>query len=389
MVVHHHSRLSRDSLHLQQNNADLVAKEVHVNTKPCVEDRAKAGPSVASTGQAASAESLQHQTQSLENLLARANPHKFGRIAETMESGAETPEPGHQTPVAAETEESDSAASAAGSHAALSVCSSQSSVVDATPRDGATPSAPQVDPTKMSSNEKVNFADMMVDALQTSSERSLFEKLREVFGTEGYWDSHVFLEDSLEHLITSSSNTEPGEVTAPSTSTSASQKNIKKDKTTLKQKLGNYADVLKGIMQTMMDPSGNSLEVEELLDEDDYYDDEEGNEEDIEDDLNALGVPVDSLATVLTGRGGEGFKLNWKQLMSGGLDSRNRDQRGGNKNNFRSWDDELVLKCSFQALIPAFDPRPGRTNVNQTQDVELPAVVPDPTQTKPVIVVSL
>lgn len=47
---------------------------------------------------------------------------------------------------------------------------------------------------------------------------------------------------------------------------------------------------------------------------DDYYDDEEGNEEDIEDDLNALGVPVDSLATVLTGRGGEGFKLNWKQV---------------------------------------------------------------------------
>lgn len=355
-----------------------------MSTTNLVEDRSKAGPSVASTGQAASAESLQHQTQSLENLLARANPHKFGRIAETMESGAETPEPGHQTPVAAETEESDSATSAGGSHAALSVCSSQSSVVDATPRDGATPSAAQVDSSKMSSlsvsapdlaaarqrqqssdtfemdktveedeeqegedeeeeegNEKVNFADMMVDALQSSSERSLFEKLREVFGTE----------DSLEHLITSSSNTEPGE---------------------------------------MMDPSGNSLEVEELLDEDDYYDDEEGNEEDIEDDLNALGVPVDSLATVLTGRGGEGFKLNWKQfsqLMSGGLDSRNRDQRGGsNKNSFRSWDDELVLKCSFQALIPAFDPRPGRTNVNQTQDVELPAVVPDPAQAKPTLV---
>ncbi|VDM61213.1 unnamed protein product [Angiostrongylus costaricensis] len=38
------------------------------------------------------------------------------------------------------------------------------------------------------------------------------------------------------------------------------------------------------------------------------------------------------------------------------------------------------------ALIPAFDPRPGRTNVNQTQDVELPSVVPDPTQAKPVSV---
>lgn len=32
----------------------------------------------------------------------------------------------------------------------------------------------------------------------------------------------------------------------------------------------------------------------------------------------------------------------------------------------RSWDDEYVIKRQFSALIPAFDPRPGRTNVNQT-----------------------
>lgn len=97
------------------------------------------------------------------------------------------------------------------------------------------------------------------------------------------YNSAIPSEDSLEHLITSSSNTEPGEVTTQSTS-SVNQKTTKKDKTSLKQKLGNYADVLKGIMQTvcwwlprkviilcllfqMMDPSGNSLEVEELLDE--------------------------------------------------------------------------------------------------------------------------
>ncbi|KAJ8931073.1 hypothetical protein NQ314_016102 [Rhamnusium bicolor] len=35
----------------------------------------------------------------------------------------------------------------------------------------------------------------------------------------------------------------------------------------------------------------------------------------------------------------------------------------------RSWDDEYVLKRQFSALIPAFDPRPGRTNVNQTTGV--------------------
>lgn len=39
----------------------------------------------------------------------------------------------------------------------------------------------------------------------------------------------------------------------------------------------------------------------------------------------------------------------------------------------RSWDDEYVLKRQFSALIPAFDPRPGRTNVNQTSDLDVPS----------------
>jgi E3 ubiquitin-protein ligase HECTD1 len=38
----------------------------------------------------------------------------------------------------------------------------------------------------------------------------------------------------------------------------------------------------------------------------------------------------------------------------------------------RSWDDEFVLKRQFSALIPAFDPRPGRTNVNQISEIEVP-----------------
>lgn len=44
---------------------------------------------------------------------------------------------------------------------------------------------------------------------------------------------------------------------------------------------------------------------------------------------------------------------------------------GGPASKKRSWDDEYVLKRQFSALIPAFDPRPGRTNVNQTTDVEV------------------
>lgn len=37
--------------------------------------------------------------------------------------------------------------------------------------------------------------------------------------------------------------------------------------------------------------------------------------------------------------------------------------------------DEFVLKCQFSALIPAFDPRPGKNNVNQIQDISVPANV--------------
>ncbi|XP_075923722.1 E3 ubiquitin-protein ligase HECTD1 isoform X2 [Petromyzon marinus] len=38
----------------------------------------------------------------------------------------------------------------------------------------------------------------------------------------------------------------------------------------------------------------------------------------------------------------------------------------------RMWDDDFVLKRQFSALVPAFDPRPGRTNVQQTTDLEIP-----------------
>lgn len=38
----------------------------------------------------------------------------------------------------------------------------------------------------------------------------------------------------------------------------------------------------------------------------------------------------------------------------------------------RKWDDDFVLKGQFDALLPAFDPRPGRTNVPQTQDFVVP-----------------
>ncbi len=35
-------------------------------------------------------------------------------------------------------------------------------------------------------------------------------------------------------------------------------------------------------------------------------------------------------------------------------------------------EEDYVLKQAFNALVPAFDPRPGRTNVPQIQDFEVP-----------------
>ena len=38
----------------------------------------------------------------------------------------------------------------------------------------------------------------------------------------------------------------------------------------------------------------------------------------------------------------------------------------------RDWDDEYTVKHHLKALIPAFDPRPGRMNIQQTVDLEIP-----------------
>lgn len=38
----------------------------------------------------------------------------------------------------------------------------------------------------------------------------------------------------------------------------------------------------------------------------------------------------------------------------------------------RSLEEDYILKQAFSALVPAFDPRPGRTNVPQIQDFHVP-----------------
>lgn len=70
-------------------------------------------------------------------------------------------------------------------------------------------------------------------------------------------------------------------------------------------------------------------------------------------------------------------KLSWRQIFlgesSGGTrlnedplkDVRSNSGARNYKKSLRVWDDDFVLRRQFAALIPAFDPRPGRTNVNQ------------------------
>ncbi|KHN87510.1 E3 ubiquitin-protein ligase HECTD1 [Toxocara canis] len=181
--------------------------------------------------------------------------------------------------------------------------------------------------------------------------------------------------------------------TVPTTA-SAARRNVQSVGGGIRSRLGSYADVLRTMMQQVIDSGAslNAVELEEL--EDDIYEGdmaEEGNEEDCDDEY-VNGLSVEALAqaavalrrqssTASAGSSGD-LKLNWKQIVMGeagrllgerGLrSSSSMEQKNGSGGFNRNWDDEFVLKRQFAALIPAFDPRPGRTNVNQTQDVELP-----------------
>lgn len=53
--------------------------------------------------------------------------------------------------------------------------------------------------------------------------------------------------------------------------------------------------------------------------------------------------------------------LSEQRLRASNSERQQRNVSGLN----RTWDDEFVLKQQFPVLIPAFDPRPGRPNVNQ------------------------
>lgn len=88
---------------------------------------------------------------------------------------------------------------------------------------------------------------------------------------------------------------------------------------------------------------------EELPDADDDDNDDEANEEEDDYDDN-----YDE----------EGFEVSLHH-------PRSNSTAGSGSSRRKAWDEEHVIKRKFSALIPAFDPRPGRTNVNQTSDLDI------------------
>uniref|UniRef100_A0A6P4FNM6 E3 ubiquitin-protein ligase n=1 Tax=Drosophila rhopaloa TaxID=1041015 RepID=A0A6P4FNM6_DRORH len=105
----------------------------------------------------------------------------------------------------------------------------------------------------------------------------------------------------------------------------------------------------------------------DLDDEDDM--DEDNDEEENEDEYEEVG---NTLLQVMVSRNLLTF-----------MDDEALENRLVGVTKRKSWDDEFVLKRQFSALIPAFDPRPGRTNVNQTSDLEISPIgvdLPKPQQ---------
>ncbi|XP_024878263.1 E3 ubiquitin-protein ligase HECTD1 isoform X3 [Temnothorax curvispinosus] len=104
------------------------------------------------------------------------------------------------------------------------------------------------------------------------------------------------------------------------------------------------------LLTELEDDEDGVLEEEEDNEENDQEEEDEENEEE-----------------------GDGCEGEYEEVMvSRNLLAAFMEEEAPQSSKRRAWDDEFVLKRQFSALIPAFDPRPGRTNINQTTDLEVP-----------------
>ncbi|XP_076174502.1 ubiquitin fusion-degradation 4-like isoform X3 [Ptiloglossa arizonensis] len=104
------------------------------------------------------------------------------------------------------------------------------------------------------------------------------------------------------------------------------------------------------LLTELEDYEDGTLEEEEDNDENDQEEDDEENEEE-----------------------GDGCEADYEEVMvSRNLLAAFMEEEAPQSSKRRAWDDEFVLKRHFSALIPAFDPRPGRPNINQITELEVP-----------------
>ncbi|GMR47420.1 hypothetical protein PMAYCL1PPCAC_17615 [Pristionchus mayeri] len=370
--------------------------------------------SVSATGQAASAESLQHQTPSLENILANYTAGRsmgmealFDETRETFMDGEDSVADelnGSIEVVEDEIEEAKEAAESDTSGNSKSLSASTPNLKNALLKEmedaedeededeeeeGTEDGEEEHDDTKSEHNK--SSPDTLAAILDSfGGERKFLERLRD-FAADYSMDA--LLSETLNGSFQSSTagrhhsvlpSTSTPAPSSSSTPSSAAASAGKKAVAAVKSKASSYADAMKSLMQHMLEPS-NSVDGEgEDFEDEEMYDDVDGNEDDLEEEFSmAGGLPVESLASLLKGTAdGSSLRVNFKtlsQLMMGGrnADRINKDsgkaERGVNAFHLRHFDDEFILKCTFNALIPAFDPRPGRTNAKQTVDIELPS----------------
>jgi len=117
----------------------------------------------------------------------------------------------------------------------------------------------------------------------------------------------------------------------------------------------------------------------DVEDEDEMRDaigDENETDENIDDDL--MDEDNDYSSTKASHETLNDASVNMKDLKRRHLATRNSQQRSQQASQYP---EEFVLKCQFSALIPSFDPRPGKSNINQIQDITVPPPSPIPVTT--------
>ncbi|GMS95260.1 hypothetical protein PENTCL1PPCAC_17435, partial [Pristionchus entomophagus] len=376
--------------------------------------------SVSATGQAASAESLQHQTPSLENILANytagrtmgmealfdetresymegedsaAEEFNLSGSAEVVEDEIEEAKEASETADNSGNNKNLSASTPNLKNALLKELEDAEDEEDEDEEEEGTEDGEDGEHDETRSEHNKSSTDTLAALLDSfGGERKFLEKLRD-FAADYSMDA-LMNESGSTSSTSSTAGRHPSvlppstplsvpsssSLSTPSTAASAGKKAV----AAVKSKASSYADAMKSLMQHMLEPS-NSVDGEaEDFEDEEMYDDVDGNEEDLEEEFSMTGgLPVESLASLLKGTGdGSSLRVNFKtlsQLMMGGrnADRINKDsgkaERGVNAFHLRHFDDEFILKCTFNALIPAFDPRPGRTNAKQTVDLDLPS----------------